>query len=399
MGARTFLSIPVQGSRLSKSVYDAIIVGAQNAGLHLVNLEVNNPPSTTQLADISPEVVHAHNLALLEGCRLVIAEVSRPSLGVGYELAVAQARRLPILALCDAVHLHELSLMIRGIAFERFAIASYQQIEDVAGLISVFAQANLRERDSPPSSGDVTQIDEHFNKLAPDYDESTEWRQNQTMLNWMASKLVHRQLCLDIGTGTGIVGAHIRLGGAEVVGIDRSGEMLRRAAARLNWVAQGDCASLPFRASSFDGVALRSVLHYVDDVRCLQEVRRVLKDDGIFVCAQATGANVEAAAWWGRLKRLTQPLRQRFYTESILQQRFASAGLQVLETASIRMSRREKWEGVLRHCAPTESDHARAMLHAAPSYVRDDAQLEVDEDGISYEQHWTLLTATPAEHL
>ena len=39
------------------------------------------------------------------------------------------------------------------------------------------------------------------------------------------------------------------------------------------------------------------------------------------------------------------------------------------------------------------------MLHVAPSYVRDDAQLEVDEDGISYEQHWTLLTATPAEHL
>jgi len=38
---------------------------------------------------------------MIEACDAMIAEVSRPSLGVGYEIATALQLRRPVLCLCD----------------------------------------------------------------------------------------------------------------------------------------------------------------------------------------------------------------------------------------------------------------------------------------------------------
>lgn len=389
---RVFLSIPVQGQRLPTAVYDAIIHGARDADLEIVNTEVNEPPTLAELSCLSPSVVHAHNRALLETANLVIAEISQPSLGVGYEIAVAETLGLPILALSDTSLLSIVSLMIRGLTYSKFQVVPYAHPGEVAGIIRSFVNQKF---DMSRTEPDVAEIVSHFDNLSDAYDESTEWRQNEEILHWLASRLAGCKWCLDIGTGTGLVGAYIRQNGSKVVGLDQSVEMLRRANSRLDWTICGDATSLPFRATSFDGVALRSVLHYLDDALCLREAKRALRTDGVLVCAQATAAEVGTAAWWEFLKQRTQPLRRRFYTTTMLLQRFTSAGFGILENKVIRIARHETWEGLLRHCPVAEHDHVRAIIREAPQAVLDSNRLNIFANGITYEQHWTLLAATP----
>ena len=388
---RAFLSIPVQGSRLEQNVYDAIVSGMANAGLTIINAEVNRPPALDEVAQISPYVVYAHNRALLEGAALVIAEVSRPSLGVGYELAVAEQKQIPLLALCDAAVLPSMSLMIRGLCHEHFHLATYANTAEISGMIAEFVsrQAGPRRRDSSP-------VIQHFDHIATVYDESTEWRQDEQLLQWLASRVAGRARCLDVGTGTGLVGSRVRLNGSVVIGVDRSAAMLRHAVGRLCLAVQGDAASLPFQQETFDGVLLRSVLHYLDDLRCLREVRRVMRTDAVIVCAQATGADIESAAWWEMLKRKTQPLRERYYTADALIRAFTTAGFHVAESVSMRIAREESWPAMLRHCSGLDRDLVRTMIRDVPSRVRETARMRISDEGVSYEQHWTLLCARPA---
>ena len=64
-----------------------------------------------------------------------------------------------------------------------------------------------------------------------------------------------------------------------------------------------DIQNLPFEDNSFDMVIANSVLYHVPDLeKGIREIRRVLKDDGIFYCATFGEHNfVEQLAEWFRL--------------------------------------------------------------------------------------------------
>lgn len=93
---------------------------------------------------------------------------------------------------------------------------------------------------------------------------------------------------LDIGCGTGnqLVANRPVVRNARLVGLDRSLGMLRQArpkASDLHWV-QGDAASLPFPAESFDFATCQHVFHHVrDKVAMLHGVFRILRPGGRFV--------------------------------------------------------------------------------------------------------------------
>jgi len=92
---------------------------------------------------------------------------------------------------------------------------------------------------------------------------------------------------LDVGTGPGIVANLLAGLGHNVIGIDSSGDMLKRAAENsaalyhsLDLV-RGDAENLPFEDASFDAVVNRYVLWSLPDPeRALSEWRRVLRRGG-----------------------------------------------------------------------------------------------------------------------
>nr|WP_311170994.1 methyltransferase domain-containing protein [Halobellus sp. ZY16] len=90
---------------------------------------------------------------------------------------------------------------------------------------------------------------------------------------------------LDLGCGTGHLTARIADSDAEVVGLDRSAEMIETARERFpdHRFVQADARDFAF-AEPFDAVFSNAVLHWIDDQEAvLDSVTDVLRPGGRFV--------------------------------------------------------------------------------------------------------------------
>lgn len=100
---------------------------------------------------------------------------------------------------------------------------------------------------------------------------------------------------LDVGCGTGILFPMLleKVGRKGcIVGLDVSGEMLRRAQSKGYPVEcmQGDTENLPLPNETFDWVVCNAVFpHLPDKLRALCEIRRVLKIGGRLAICHAAG--------------------------------------------------------------------------------------------------------------
>lgn len=129
-----------------------------------------------------------------------------------------------------------------------------------------------------------------FNRIAPGYDRFNALASFGLHKNWrevMVRAIPSGAKVLDIATGTGDVAFSARKHGHEVVGLDFSEEMIRRAQAKdrqqsIRWVV-GSAAALPFASEEFGAVtsafALRNMRSCLDDV--FRESFRVLKSGGL----------------------------------------------------------------------------------------------------------------------
>jgi demethylmenaquinone methyltransferase / 2-methoxy-6-polyprenyl-1,4-benzoquinol methylase len=96
-----------------------------------------------------------------------------------------------------------------------------------------------------------------------------------------------QDVVLDVATGTGLVarGLHVRYG-CEVVGLDRSADMLGAAAALDGHIplVRARAESLPFPDESFDHLTFTYLLRYVDDpAATMRELARVVRPGGRIV--------------------------------------------------------------------------------------------------------------------
>jgi ubiquinone/menaquinone biosynthesis C-methylase UbiE len=100
---------------------------------------------------------------------------------------------------------------------------------------------------------------------------------------------------LDVGVGNGYL-EKLLSGKSNVVvtGIDISEDMIKNASQRNHAAVQqgrvilslGDCCDLQFPDETFDAVtSINTIYFWPDTIKGLSEIRRVLKDDGIFVNA------------------------------------------------------------------------------------------------------------------
>jgi SAM-dependent methyltransferase len=103
---------------------------------------------------------------------------------------------------------------------------------------------------------------------------------------------------LDIGVGNGYLEKMLS-GKSDLMisGIDISEDMIKNATKRNHAAVQqgrvdlalGDCCDLQFPDGSFDAVtSINTIYFWPDTIKGLSEIRRVLKEDGIFVNAVYT---------------------------------------------------------------------------------------------------------------
>ncbi|KAB0354933.1 hypothetical protein FD755_022392, partial [Muntiacus reevesi] len=88
------------------------------------------PSTTGEEAAGGDRFIHDRDLAWLQQADAVVAEVTQPSLGVGYELGRAVALHKPVLCLFRPQSGRVLSAMIRGAADgSRFLVWDYEEAE------------------------------------------------------------------------------------------------------------------------------------------------------------------------------------------------------------------------------------------------------------------------------
>lgn len=104
----------IRGGRDDAAVYEAMITWLKTFGEVLT--EHVGSPALSETGDDGPDdrSIHDRDMAWLAACDLVVAEVSMPSLGVGYELGWATALNKPVLCLHRTVSGRPLSAMIAG---------------------------------------------------------------------------------------------------------------------------------------------------------------------------------------------------------------------------------------------------------------------------------------------
>jgi SAM-dependent methyltransferase len=101
----------------------------------------------------------------------------------------------------------------------------------------------------------------------------------------------------DIGGGTGNYALALKREGWEPIVVDRSPEMLTRAAAKGLETVEADAQQLPFKDESFDAVTMIAMLHHVEDrAMALEEARRILRTQGRLVLKGFTGE--DATSLW-----------------------------------------------------------------------------------------------------
>jgi nucleoside 2-deoxyribosyltransferase len=131
-----YFACSITGGRDFEPVYQAIMAALLADG-HLV--------PTAHLADtgvkaldavVSPREVYERDVAWIRACQALVAEVSTPSHGVGYEVAYALGIGKPVLCIHQTGQ--PISKMLSGNSDPHIQVNSYRDSEDAITIIRSF---------------------------------------------------------------------------------------------------------------------------------------------------------------------------------------------------------------------------------------------------------------------
>lgn len=131
-----YFSCSITGGRKDQRIYQAIVHTLLEDGHEVPTAVLASDEVMAMESVIQPEDVYLRDVAWVEGCDAVIAEVSTPSHGVGYEIALALSLNKPVL--CCYQTGRQVSKMILGNNHPCIRLAAYDQPEQVVTLVRDF---------------------------------------------------------------------------------------------------------------------------------------------------------------------------------------------------------------------------------------------------------------------
>ena len=138
---KIYFSGSISGGRQDSAIYHRIITHLQQYGRVLTD-HIGDPDlDDAGEPDMGDEAVYRRDINWIAEADIFVAEVTNPSLGVGYELARAQQRGKPVLCLYRHGATRRLSAMIAG--NPDLMVRRYEQINEVFPLIDRFFETYL----------------------------------------------------------------------------------------------------------------------------------------------------------------------------------------------------------------------------------------------------------------
>lgn len=140
---RIFLSGSIRGGRGMLPVYIKICSLLQQEGHEVLSWHVADPAVEQAESVMTEQEIYERDMGFLEKSECLIAEVSTPSIGVGYEICRALHLGLPVLCLYSPQA--NVSAMILGNSNVGFTVKEYSNYQELYDVIIAFLSEMARE--------------------------------------------------------------------------------------------------------------------------------------------------------------------------------------------------------------------------------------------------------------
>lgn len=131
-----YLSCALTGGREDQPLVAALVAHLEAWGHRVLTAHLAHPEAMARDSALGPEAVFDRDTAWLRASGAVVAEVSTPSHGVGFEIAYALERGKPLL--CLAREGVRVSKMITGIRQEGMTFRTYRTADEALAHLETF---------------------------------------------------------------------------------------------------------------------------------------------------------------------------------------------------------------------------------------------------------------------
>jgi nucleoside 2-deoxyribosyltransferase len=134
-----YFACSITGGREFEPIYQAITDALLSDGHKVPTAHLADARVREFEGQVIPREVYERDTAWIRDCEALVAEVSTPSHGVGYEVAYALSLGKPVL--CVYHEGRPISKMLSGNSHPAISVKSYGNSEEVVAVIRSFLQA------------------------------------------------------------------------------------------------------------------------------------------------------------------------------------------------------------------------------------------------------------------
>ena len=136
---KIYFSGSISGGRDHAAIYHHLVARLQALGHDVLSAHVADPEVLEREKDTPPRIVFERDVAWVHQCDVMIAEVSTPSLGVGYEYGLAVQLGKPVLCMYRSGL--RMSKMITGNPAPNLTVATYSTEAELERITLAFLES------------------------------------------------------------------------------------------------------------------------------------------------------------------------------------------------------------------------------------------------------------------
>src|SRR4030067_882929 len=131
-----YFACSITGGRQDEPVYQKLVTALLEDGHHVPTAQLATPEVIPLEVLVTPEEVYARDVAWIRECDFLLAEVSTPSHGVGYEIGFALS--LGKRVFCLHRQGCKVSKMILGNPHPQLTVREYETAEQAGHLLNAY---------------------------------------------------------------------------------------------------------------------------------------------------------------------------------------------------------------------------------------------------------------------
>jgi 2'-deoxynucleoside 5'-phosphate N-hydrolase len=139
---KIYFSGAISAGRDNQPIYQYIVQRLQSQGHNVLSAHIADPQVLDREKDVPPRTVFDRDVAWIDECDVMIAEVSTPSTGVGYEYGYAIQIGRPVLCVYRAGL--RLTKMITGNPASNLKVAVYSNEFELDQIVDSFLKSRTR---------------------------------------------------------------------------------------------------------------------------------------------------------------------------------------------------------------------------------------------------------------